>query len=62
MSWAMADGRVYEGPYSICREIRGYSIWFRSGEKFGRLGSEITTLDVAKKYCADHAAKLKSAQ
>lgn len=55
--WSMRNGTVTRGPYSICSDIRGYSAWFRRGDKFGVLGREIVTLEKAKEFCEAHRAK-----
>jgi hypothetical protein len=57
MIWIEREGRVLSSPYSICRSVRGFDVWYRRGDKFGVLGREITTLDKAKDFCEKHRAK-----
>lgn len=55
--WTMRDGTVSKGSYSIIRNIRGFSVWFRSGEKYGVLHREVETLSKAKELAETHAAR-----
>lgn len=57
MNWIERDGASLSNPYSIRREVRGFSIWYRRGDKFGVLGREITTLAKAKAFAEAHRAK-----
>lgn len=54
MNWTVRESAVTSGPYNICSEIRGYSVWYRSEDKFGVLKREIPTLAKAKSYCEAH--------
>lgn len=56
--WSMQEGKISHGPYSICRDSRGeFSIWYKADDHYGILKRGFTTLDVAKKFSIDHAAK-----
>lgn len=57
MNWLEREGRVLSNPYSICRSVRGFEVWYRRGDKFGVLGREISTLDKAKDFCEKHLAR-----
>lgn len=58
MTWAMHEGKVSRGPYSIVRDSRGeFCVWFRADDHYGILKRGLTTLDLAKQFSVDHAAK-----
>lgn len=57
MKWTSRNGTELSSPYSICRETRGFSVWYKRGDKFGVLGREIVTLEKAKAFCETHRAK-----
>lgn len=58
MTWTMHEGKISKGPYSIVRDTRGeFAIWFKVDEHYGILKRGLTTLDLAKQFTVDHAAK-----
>lgn len=57
MKWLQRDRTHLSAPYSIVQDIRGYSIWYSKGSKYGILAREIPNLSAAQEYCEQHKFK-----
>jgi hypothetical protein len=57
MNWTTLEGTHLSSPYTIRREIRGFSVWFKKGDRFGVLGRELHSIELAKAFAETHRAK-----